>query len=174
MAHAGPDWDPTTWDGDIWDNEEDDEYMDNDDSVEKSKEGELCQAELTLHGKMEQRGGHAPTTKMIYKDYTEEMNDIPSHSMQQAGEPLVAWLVQLSETGGHGIVPDDQDCIKFIPIFHDPQVQQAFGDWNINYGQGPVALLQLCAAGHGIKCPTLGSWPAAPNLGIYCGSVYKD
>ena len=54
MAHAGPDWDPATWDGDIWDNEEDDEYMDNDDSVEKSKEGELCQAELTLHGKMEQ------------------------------------------------------------------------------------------------------------------------
>ena len=26
-------------------------------------------------------------------------------------------------------------------------------------------MLQLCAAGHGIKCPTLGSWPAAPNLG---------
>ena len=155
-----PDWDPATWDSDIWDNEEDDEYMDDDDSVEKSKEGELCQAELALRGKMEQRGGHAPTTKMIYKDYTEEINDIPSHSMQQAGEPLVAWLVQLSETGRHGIVPDDQDCIKFIPIFHDPQVQQAFGDWNINYGQGPVALLQLCAAGHGIKCPTLGSWPA--------------
>lgn len=69
-------------------------------------------------------------------------------------------MIQLYETGGHGIVLDDQDCIKFIPIFHDPEVQQDFGDWNINHGQGPVALLQLCAAGHGIKYPTLGSWPA--------------
>lgn len=62
--------------------------MDDDDSVEKSKEGELCQAQHALCGKMEQRGSHAPTTKMIHKDYTEEINDIPSHSMQQAGEPL--------------------------------------------------------------------------------------
>lgn len=88
LAHACPNWDPATWDGDIWDDEEGDEYMDDDDSVEKSKEGELCQAQPALRGKMEQRGGHAPTTKMIHKDYTEEINDILSHNMQQAGEPL--------------------------------------------------------------------------------------
>ena len=50
LAHACPNWDPATWDGDIWDDEEGDEYMDDDDSVEKSKEGELCQAQPALRG----------------------------------------------------------------------------------------------------------------------------
>lgn len=67
LAHACPDWDPATWDGDIWDNEEDDEYMDDDDSVEKSKEGALCQAQLALQQERWSKGGHALRAKLYIR-----------------------------------------------------------------------------------------------------------
>ncbi|XP_036618809.1 uncharacterized protein LOC118853055 [Trichosurus vulpecula] len=105
--------------------------------------------------------GEDSVTREIQEDFSpQEVTDILSRFSQRIGEPLISWMVRLSDQGAGGISVDGTDCMRFIGISHDPLVQQAFREHHQQGdGDSRTTLLALAAVGCNKRYDTDSMWP---------------
>lgn len=114
IAAANMNWDPDTWEGDIWD-EDDDRWGEViEEEIPDVKDGE---ARPIVRRKAEKEGTNPPRVTEITEDYSQrEITDLLSRFSQRSGEPAISWLVRLSDGGAGGVWLDPKDCLKFLSL----------------------------------------------------------
>ncbi|CAH2307782.1 Hypothetical predicted protein [Pelobates cultripes] len=146
LAQAGFDWDPETWDGNIWSSDE---------------ESEGVNALPVVRRKLEYTDlGQVSRTSM--EDYTQqEMADILSTFRQRSKEPLDEWVVRLAETGAGGINLDAIGSPKLATISEDENVRRMLlnGPPAIEGNPASLTLLELVQIGLKLRYPSVSDWP---------------
>nr|XP_012328208.1 Friend virus susceptibility protein 1-like [Aotus nancymaae]XP_012328209.1 Friend virus susceptibility protein 1-like [Aotus nancymaae] len=167
IATAKADWDPDTWDGDIWDDTDDEPDWDQlDEEARKYNPPPVTVQAKPLSRQHQKMAADGRTeTYLIQEDFTQqEIQDILYKFSQKPNELLLDWMVRIADMGAGGIRIDHQDAAKFVTVSTNPTVQTAFWDHQfVGGGEGAGAMtsmLELAAHGCVGQYPTESAWPS--------------
>ncbi|XP_029470489.1 Friend virus susceptibility protein 1-like [Rhinatrema bivittatum] len=150
-------WDPETWDGDIWDST-DSEREAEIDPLSETMIGQVCPV---IRRKLKQASDGvvvASEATQVLEDFSQhEISKILDRMGQRPGEPLDKWLVHLYESGAGDITIDQRDVKHFTMISTDPEIRAAVRTVT---GHGDMTnLFMVVAYAAKSRYPSIIDWP---------------
>ncbi len=158
VATANADgWDPSTWNGNIWDSDDYDTGPDEDVGPDEGSEIDppSVQVKPIQRRRLVQRALGNNRQDVMEDNTHHEISDIRSER-----EPLDHWLVRLYDQGVSQIRVDAVDSMHFLDLCNDPVVRAGMKTEAEALDGNESGLLTLVANAVYQRFPDEGSWPS--------------